>query len=509
VFAFLFTTCTISASPKLFPPFGDIVIYGGTIIDGTGAPGRRANIFVSGQKIKEIRDYNGGNPGIRAEAHVIDATGKVVTPGFIDTHSHGEPDETPEMHNFLAMGVTTLCLGQDGTSMRVTTMTEWIRDIETTVPGPNILTIVGHGTIRTESGVRLSTAPAEAQIQKMAELVEKGLKEGAWGLSTGLEYLPGTFSTPAELEAVARPVGRRGLAVLSHMRNEDDDQLSSSIQELVAQCRATGARAHISHLKSVYGKGSGRAQEILALIESVQKSGQHLSADMYPYTASHTGLSILFPPWALPPNSYKEVLASRREELIKHLHDRVMRRNGPEATLLSKGANAGKTLAQLATEKGKPFAEVLADLGPRGGSAAYFVMDEELQDRLLLAPYVNICTDGSPDMRHPRGYGSFARVIRKFVQEEKKLTLEAAVHKMSGLTAQNITLDKHGRGTLREGNFADILVFDPSKVRDTATFENPQQLAEGFDTVIVNGTVVRENGEFNGTRAGQFLRRPE
>lgn len=483
---------------------GDILIRNGRVIDGTGAAAVEADVLVRGKRILSIEDLPDDAPN---EVTIIDAAGRVVTPGFIDTHSHGNPLSNPEMHNFLAMGVTTIILGQDGISNRIASMSQWLDDVATTQPGPNVVTMIGHGTVRSESGVGLATDPAPEDIQKMVRLVELGLSAGAFGMTTGLEYQPGIFAKADELAAVARPVGKKGLVVMSHMRNEDDDQLSSSIAELIAQCRAAGARAHISHIKSVYGKGSGRAEEILQLLDQARAEGTTITADIYPYTASHTGLSILFPRWALPPNSYQETLESRRDELVQYLHDRVAKRNGPEAMLLGSGENAGKTLAVLAQEQGKPYAEVLADLGPRGGSAAYFVMNEDLQARLLVADGINICTDGSPTMHHPRGYGSFARVIRKFVIEDKVLSLEKAIHKMSGLPAETVGLDRYGRGTLKVGNYADMLIFDPAKVKDTATFEEPHQLADGFDVVILNGEVIRENGEFNGKRSGQVVRR--
>jgi len=486
------------------PVKGDIVIRNGRIVDGTGDPSEITDVVIRDDKILSLGKVLNPLPeGVMD----IDASGKIVSPGFIDTHSHGNPVDDPELLNFLAMGVTTICLGQDGSSVPVGRMRKFFEDIETTVPGTNVLTFVGHGTVRTESGIRLSTTPTLEQITSMTALVEQGLELGAWGLTTGLEYQPGMFSTPQELAAIAEPVGKRGLVVMSHMRNEDDDQLSSSIRELVEQCRASGARAHVSHIKSVYGKGAARAEEILKVLEEARATGVNVSADIYPYTASHTGLSILFPRWALPPNSYNDATTKRRTELVQYLHDRVAKRNGPEATLLGNGPNAGKTLADLAKERGKPYAEVLADLGPRGGSAAYFVMDEELQSNLLIADGINICSDGGSGSSHPRSYGTFAKVIRKYVNEDKTLSLEKAIHKMSGLPAKTIGLDKANRGTIAAGNYADILIFDPAKVKDTATYENPKQLAEGIDTIIVNGAVIRKDGQFMGKRAGRLLKR--
>jgi N-acyl-D-aspartate/D-glutamate deacylase len=228
---------------------------------------------------------------------------------------------------------------------------------------------------------------------------------------------------------------------------------------------------------------------------------------MYPYTASYTGIGIVFPEWAKPPYDYKEVVNSRRNELAEYLHKRVTLRNGPEATLFGTAPWAGKTLAEVASELHKPFEDVLIDnIGPSGAGAAYFVMDQELQDRLFIDPYIMVCSDGSPTMRHPRGYGSFAKIIRYYVREKKLLSLEEAVHKMTGLPAQTLHLHEQNRGLLKRGFSADILIFDPSEVKDLATFEDPHQLAEGFDWVIVNGILTRANGEFTDKRGGKMLR---
>ncbi len=483
---------------------GDVIIRNGQVIDGTGGPAVRADVLVRGDKIVEVGDLGESFPD---GVVVHDAEGCAVTPGFIDTHSHGDPIGKPDLHNFLAMGVTTVCLGQDGDSTPVASLKAFFEKTAAAGPGANVLTFIGHGAVRKESGVGLSAQPSPEQLQSMEKLVREALDLGAFGLTTGLEYQPGSFSKPEELAVIAKPVGDRGLVVMSHMRNEDDDQLTTSIAELIEQCRAAGAQAHVSHIKSVYGKGAARAEEILSVLEAGRRSGVPVTADIYPYAASHTGVSILFPPWALPPNKYKKVVETRRDELLQHLHRRVAMRNGPDAMLFGNGPYAGKTLAQVAEERKAPYAEVLAEIGPRRTSAAYFVMDEELQNRLLLADGVNICSDGGPSIRHPRSYGSFARIIRKFVVEDKTLPLAKAVHKMSGLPAKTVGLDKYGRGTLKAGNFADILIFRPERVKDTATFSDPFQLAEGFDTVLVNGVVIRQAGEFNGRRNGRVLKR--
>lgn len=483
---------------------GDLLIVNAVIVDGTGAPGYPGGVLVRDGRIESLGNITGE---LTDGVTIIDADGRIVAPGFIDTHSHGDPDRTPEFHNFLAQGVTTICLGQDGSSPRVSEMEKWFADAEAAGVGPNVALFAGHGTLRRESGIGLSESPTPEQIAALSSLVEQALALGCYGMTTGLEYQPGTFSSAEELAAIAQPIGATNTIIKSHMRNEDDDQLEASIQELIAQGEAANARVHISHIKSVYGKGSDRGTQIAARLREARRNGVGITADIYPYEASFTGLSILFPDYALPPNEYEQVRDTQREELADYLYRRVARRNGPEATLFGSGTYAGKTLAEVSEMLEKPYQDVLIEMGPGGGSAAYFVMNEELQSTLLLEPYINICSDGAPGMRHPRGYGSFPKVIRKYVVEDGALTIEEAVHKMTGLPATTIGFDKEGRGFLRRGFAADLVLFHPEEVRDTATFEEPFQLAEGIDTVIVNGVVVRHGGTFTGESAGRVLRR--
>lgn len=342
----------------------------------------------------------------------------------------------------------------------------------------------------------------------MARLVDEALEAGCFGLSTGLEYQPGSFSKLNELIAIAKPVGKRGGVISSHTRNEDDEAVQNSIAELIEQGESGNCAVNISHLKVVYGHGVPRAEEILEQMQDARQRGVSITADMYPYQASYTGIGIVFPDWAKPPFKYEEVVRTQRDELSSFLKKRIQMRNGPEATLFGTAPWAGKTLKQVAKELGKSFEDVLIDdIGPKGASGAYFVMDQELQDRLFLDPYIMAGSDGSPSMRHPRGYGSFAKVIRYYVKEKKLLKLEEAIYKMSGLPAKTVGLVEQNRGLLKEGFIADILVFDPDQIKDEATFENPHELARGFDWVIVNGQIVRSNGEFTENRPGKMLRK--
>ncbi len=487
-----------------------IVIQGGMVIDGTGAPRQRTDIVVQDGRIAHILNLETARMSFDGDPIHIDATGMVVTPGFIDTHAHGNPLRTPEFENFLAMGVTTVCLGMDGSSPTTDPWDEWFEKVDEAAPGPNVAPFVGHGTVRKVSGTEYDKEPTEEQIAAMAALVREAMEAGCWGMTTGIEYIPGTFATRGELIGSAKPVAEFGGLVMSHMRTEDDGELEAAIDELLAQGEGAGCPVHISHFKVVYGKGTDRAEELLAKLDAARARGTRVTADVYPYTASYTGIGIVFPEWAKPPNEWEEVKAERREDLREYLRNRVNLRNGPEATLLGMSPYTGRTLKDVADEMGLPFEDVLIDhLGPGGGSAAYFVMNETLQGRLLQDPNVMVCSDGSPTMHHPRGYGSFAKILRYYVRETGMLSLEEAVHKMSGLPAKTVGLSESGerRGLLRKGYAADILIFDPETVADTATFDDPHRLSAGIDTIIVNGVAVRNGGDWSEERAGRVLRK--
>lgn len=480
------------------------------LVDGTGAPARRTDVLVRGGRIERIGRIA---PGEARGLRVVDGGGRVLAPGFIDLHTHGDP-LTRSYTQFLAMGVTTVLLGQDGGSPALPakrhgaeSLSRWMDAVDRAARDAqvdlNVATLSGHGALRNRAGIDDGTRrPSDAQLAEMQAILDGDLRAGAFGMSTGLEYVPGRYAEARELAALGPVVARHDGVAMSHMRNEDADAVRESIRELMA---ASGpARAHVSHLKMVYGKGEAAAEELLGFLQSLRGVGNSPTADAYPYDASYTGVAIVFPEWALPPADYAAVRAARRDELRAYLQQRVEQRNGPGALLFGTGRHAGKTLAQVSAEQGIPFAEVLLELGPGGGQAAHFVMDPALQDRLLLAPFVALGSDGSPGGSHPRSAGTFARFIEEFVVKRPRLPIEEAVRKATSLPASIVGLKD--RGTVREGAVADLVLFEPAHVRAKADYLAPSAQAEGFDLVLVNGRPAFEDGE-RIERAGRLLRR--
>jgi N-acyl-D-aspartate/D-glutamate deacylase len=254
----------------------------------------------------------------------------------------------------------------------------------------------------------------------------------------------------------------------------------------------------------VYGTDKSRAFNIIDRLNRARSDGLIITADVYPYMASYTGIGIVFPDWAKTKRTFDLAKIHRKEELEAFLYQKIMSRNGPEATLFATRPFIGKTLAEASQETGKSFVDILMALGPEGASGAYFVMNENIQEAFICNPDIAIGSDGGPNLRHPRSYGTFAKMIRKYVMEETKLTLEQAVHKMTGLPASIINLPN--RGLIKEGYYADILVFDPHRVEDKATFSNPYEPSSGFDWVFINGKIVLHKTEVFCPDCGKVLR---
>ncbi len=488
----------------------DIAIVGAQIVDGTGAAPFDGDVLVKDGAIVHIC-----KPGVcvfEAE-RVIEAAGRTLAPGFIDLHAHGDPARE-DFQAFLAMGVTTIALGQDGRTAgvhwrdgfkRPRPLSQWIAAAEAAGVQLNVAPLSGHGTIRVQT--RVYNTPGEALTAEnkaaMRAQLEKDMQAGAFGLSTGLEYIPGIYSTTEELVSLAEIVGAHDGVVMSHMRTEDDDVIEGAIDELAAQ--GAHARVHISHLKVVYGKGAERAERLLAHIEQKRAEGVPLTADIYPYTAGYAGLALIFPDWANAAEDYEALVAAQRKELAVYLHTRVTKRNGPGAILLTTEPYTNKTLEEAAAEAGVPFVDFLIDVGPEGAEAAHFTQDASTHDALVASPLTTISTDGGPVVPHPRSTATYAKLFRYYVNETSMLSLEEAVRKASGYPAS--ILGFTDRGLIREGFAADLVVFRPDAVTSAATYANPWPVAEGFDVTIVNGKIARENGVLSSERHGAVLRR--
>nr|WP_272916990.1 amidohydrolase family protein [Erythrobacter ramosus] len=489
-------------------PF-DLVIRGGLVVDGTGAPKRPADIGIVGGRIAMIGK---ANPATRA-TRIIDVQGKVVTPSFIDPHAHGDPLQDTSFANFLTMGVTTITLGQDGETpgyhhapdpLPSMDLAAWRAASAATGLSLNIAPLVGHGTLRWRAGVDLAAVPSATQLATMRRLLDADLVGGAFGLSSGLEYVPGIYSETPELVALAQTVGARRGVVMSHMRSEDDDKIEGAIDELIAQGRY--AHVHISHLKVVLGKAVERGQAILEKIARARAEGIDLTADVYPYNGGYADITLVFPLWAKTADQLAVARRDRGTELADFVRARIVKRNGPDAILIAEGPYAGQTLAQAAAKADKPFWQfAIEDLGANPWNCAHFTQDEAIQELFAASPLVAISTDGAPWISHPRSWATYPKVLGEFVRERNLLTLEAAIYKMTGLAAHCVGLTQRGR--IAVGLAADLVVFDPATIAPQATWTAPRAPAVGIDYVIVDGALAVERGEVTGARSGRILKR--
>jgi N-acyl-D-amino-acid deacylase len=500
--------CAADAAPRADSDAGeslpagpwDLVIHNARLVDGTGAPAVAGGVLVRDGVIHHAGalDLRALEPSALEASTIVDAAGSVLAPGFIDAHAHGDPLETPGFTNFLAQGVTSILLGMDGTSPLPRDLAATMAATDALGPWVHVGWLVGHGSLRVASPTGYGPSTPASVAWMMTEL-ERGFEAGALGLSLGLEYDGGRGADAEELARLGEVVARHDGIISSHLRSEDADTVEDALDELLEQGRRSGARVHASHLKIVLGNDVAQAEHLLARMAAARREGVRVSADVYPYTASFTGLSILFPDWARPPADYAEAVRTRREELRTHLQNRVESRNGPEAMLMATGTWRGMTLAEAAAQAGIPWVDLLVDLGPGGARAAYFVMNASVMRRFLMDADVVVSTDGSPTMLHPRGYGSFSWVLEHVVVREGLLSLEEAIRKMTGATAalvglSNPTRVDTPRGLLRPGFAADLVLFDPQTVRAIATFEDPHQLSEGMTGVWVAGVRVVTDG---------------
>jgi N-acyl-D-amino-acid deacylase len=522
-----------------------------TVYDGTGSDGFKADILIDGDKIAEIR------PGIRRVAaapgaHVIDGAGLAAAPGFIDIHSHSEFSllAEPAAPSKIMQGVTTEVSGNCGLSaapligeaasarrkdldeldvvLAWSDFDEFFHLMKSARPAVNFATYCGHGNLRGSVMGYSDRTPTEAEFVRMETLLDEAMRSGALGLSTGLIYPPGVYSKTDELVRLAKVAARHGGVYTSHMRSEGA-RVIEAIEETLAVGRGADIPVQVSHLKTA---GPPNWQKISSIIETIEKAradGIRITADRYPYTASSTDLDAILPAWAYEGGAKEELKRLKDLSIREKLTDEVLKGHPvPEywdrvmvasvVTDRNRGLE-GKTLAQAARMRNQEPVEALFDIlieEEVRAQAIFFSMSEDNLKTFLRQPWMMVGSDstargvtgvtrqGKP---HPRGFGSFPRVLGRYVRDEGVLTMPQAVRKMSGMPADKLGLA--GRGYLKEGFFADIVIFDPDTVSDTATFEDPYRFPAGISHVFVNGELAVEGGVQTKARAGRVLRHQE
>lgn len=525
----------------------DLLIKNGEVVDGTGAPAVRADVGVTGDRISDVGDLSKA-----AARSVLDATGKVVCPGFIDAHSHSDAYVLiqPSADSKISQGITTEVTGNCGASAAPlmgdyrmpstwrdkpypgtwSTVGEYRRLVEEVSPAPNLVFLVGLNALRAGVAGYKNRPVTDQEVREMSRRLEQALDEGARGVTTGLIYAPGMFASPDEIVGLARAAAQsnrlRAAGVVpiytSHMRSEGK-RLLEAIDEVIAIAKNSGIRAQISHLKTA-GRDNWRLiDDAIEKIRTARAEGVDISADRYPYTASDTDLDVIFPPWASE---------GGHEAVLSRLKDPSVRLNLREELLETRSADYWKAVMIGSTDhpankqfQGTYLTEAAAQLGMEPVDAAlhlietdrlktgafFFGMSEDNMIKILAEPYVMLCTDASlraptgplgADHPHPRAYGSFPRFLRMSL-DGKTVPVPEAIRKMTSLPARTFSLSD--RGAIARGSKADIVVFDPVTVRDKAWYDKPHQLAVGIEQVIVNGVHTVADGKLTGKRGGLFL----
>jgi N-acyl-D-amino-acid deacylase len=546
----LFSSSLSSATTS--KPQYDLLIRNGLIIDGSGRPGYIADVAINGERIVRLAKLKNA-----AGAREIDATGMVVAPGFIDMLGQSETYLLidPRAMSKVMMGVTTEITGEGESIAPINdrlireqedfnrrykltidwhTLSEYFKRLEKQGSGVNLATFVGATQVREYVVGFDNRPPTPAELEQMRQLVAAAMKDGALGLSTSLQYVPARFAKTDEIVELAKVAREYGGIYATHQRSEAN-ALDESLAEVFQIARRAQIPVEIWHLKTAYKKNWGRMPEVLTKIRRARATGLDITADIYPYIAGSTSLSACLPPWALEGGSEKMLARLRDAKIRERLKKEVstdskdweniyLGSGGASGVLIGAVVNRdlegmqGKRVSQIAAEQDKDpldalFDLILADHGQTG--AIYFMMSEADMRAAMGAPFVSFCTDSGARANdgplagaksHPRGWGSYPRILGRYVRDEHLLTLAEAVHKMTGLPAQRVGL--HDRGLLRSGFYADVTIFDPKTVLDRATFEMPNQHPEGIKYVVVNGQISVDDGQRTAALAGRVLRGP-
>lgn len=522
------------------PQMHDVIIRGGTIYDGSGGQPLKADLAMDNDRISAIGDLTGQKGRLE-----IDATGMAVAPGFINMLSWANDSLIQDGRSMsdIRQGVTLEVMGE-GTSMGPispsmredelasqsdikfdlpwTTLGEYLQFLEDRGVSTNIASFVGASTVRIHELGYDDRQPTAEELKRMQDLVRQAMEEGAMGLGSSLPYIPAPFASTDELVALTDIVAEYNGMYISHIRNEGDEVIPS-VKELIEIARRTGASAEIYHLKVSHKRNYDKLDEVIQLVEDARAEGLAISADIYTYDASSTGLNYDLPAW---------VKEGGHDKMIERLQDPALRERiiaetdmiPPEDLLLVSFRNpalrdlTGKTLAEVAAMRGTPAVATAMDLivedDSRVGTVRFTMSADNIRKKVAI-PWVSISSDAgsvAPEppftnsQPHPRTYGSFARLLAKYVREENVISLQDAVYRMSGLPATNLKLDQ--RGFLKPGYYADVVVFDPKTVQDNATYQDPHQLATGVMDVFVNGQQVIKDQQHTGAMPGRFIKGP-
>lgn len=509
--------CGDSASDGPF----DMVLRGGQVFDGSNSPAEVADVGIREGRIVAVGDLSGADA-----AEVIDVPGLMVAPGFLDAHSHAggglASEELSHAEPLLAQGITTVFVNPDGGGPF--DMAAQRTALERHGLGVNVAQFVPHGSVRREVLGMQDRAPDETEMDAMRTLVRSGMEEGAWGLSSGTFYTPGSYSENSELIELAKEIAPFGGTYSSHVRDESDYTIGvvAAVDEVIAVGREAGVTAVHTHIKALGPPVWGKSAEMIEHIEAARAEGVRIYADQYPYIASATGLTAaLLPRWAQVGGwdslqarlDAPDTRAQIREAMVGNL----ARRGGADRIQFRRftadESIEGRLLSDLAAERGQDPIDTALDLFEIGGpSIVSFNMDESDVRTLMQQPWTMTGSDGDlvpwmVSVPHPRSYGTFPRRIGYYTRDEGVTDLPRAIHSMTGLVAEVFGIADRGR--IAPGQIADIVVFDYERMNDPATFTEPHQLSEGVSYVLVGGTVAVEEGTFTGERAGQVLRKPQ
>jgi N-acyl-D-amino-acid deacylase len=466
-----------------------LLITGALLADGSGAPLRAAGVRIRGDRIAEVGDLSPA-----ADERVLDAKGLVLAPGFIDPHNHSDDDleANPLAETQISQGITTMLLGQDGGSPWP--LADYLGRLRSAPPSLNVAMCVGHATVREAvMGEDYKRVATEAEVARMADLVERGFREGASCLSSGIEYVVGSYASTDEIVALSKVAARHGGFYISHIRDEADRSFEA-MQEIVTIGERTGVPVQNTHVKLGTVGVHGRAAEVIRLYDAARARGVDVTADCYPYDAWHSNMKVLVPSkrWEDPVDVKKgldDIGGAANVLITEYEADRSYE----DRTLAEVAASRGITPEALYIEMVKN-----GDAGIIGKS----MIDADIRT-LYQWPWTMVSSDGGVGMKHPRGAGTFPKVLGRYVREQQWLSLPEAIRKMTSLPAARLKLAD--RGLVKPGNVADLVLFDPATVQDNSTFAEPFKLSTGIEKVWVDGTLVWSEGKATGARPGRVL----